>query len=247
MEAEATARAIASPSSSARRSTSSTRPAGIAGRGGAWTDARGRRIGRDLHSLPLRDQGGSRSRRLRGGQVRVHAARQVARRSRRALACAGHRTLELVSSDHASWNYRGDKELGREDFTKIPNGALGSRSDLMLVYQGVNQGRLTLPQFVDLTATRPAQIFGLFPARAPSRSAAMRISLSGIRSGSARSGSPALHHAVDYTLYEGSGVRGSRELCCCEVICSSRTRHLSAVPVPASSSGARDTAERAQR
>ena len=45
------------------------------------TDARSRRPGRDLHSLPLRDQGRSRSRRLRGRQVRVHATRQVARRS----------------------------------------------------------------------------------------------------------------------------------------------------------------------
>ena len=120
-----------------------------------------------------------------------------------------HRTLELVSSDHASWNYKGDKELGREDFTQIPNGAPGIEERLMMVYQGVNQGRLTLPQFVDLTATRPAQIFGLFPRKGtiaigsdadlvvwdPKRERTIRQS--------------ALHHAVDYTLYEGSVVRGS--------------------------------------
>jgi dihydropyrimidinase len=120
-----------------------------------------------------------------------------------------HRTLELVSSDHASWNYRGDKELGRGDFTKIPNGAPGIEERLMLVYQGVDQGRLTLPQFVDATATRPAQIFGLFPRKGtiavssdadlviwdPQREVTLRQS--------------ALHHAVDYTLYEGMAVRGA--------------------------------------
>jgi dihydropyrimidinase len=120
-----------------------------------------------------------------------------------------HRTLELVSSDHASWNYRGDKELGRGDFTKIPNGAPGIEERLMLVYQGVDQGRLTLPQFVDATATRPAQIFGLFPRKGtiavgsdadlviwdPQRERTLRQS--------------ALHHAVDYTLYEGMAVRGA--------------------------------------
>jgi dihydropyrimidinase len=120
-----------------------------------------------------------------------------------------HRTLELVSSDHASWNYKGDKELGRDDFTQIPNGAPGIEERLMMVYQGVNQGRLTLPQFVDLTATRPAQIFGLFPRKGtiaigsdadlvvwdPKRERTIRQS--------------ELHHAVDYTLYEGRVVRGS--------------------------------------
>jgi dihydropyrimidinase len=120
-----------------------------------------------------------------------------------------HRTLELVSSDHSSWNFKGSKDLGRHDFTKIPNGAPGIEERMMMVYQGVNQGRISLERFVDLTATRPAQLFGLFP-----------------RKGTISVGSDAdvvlwdpekqltirqagLHHAVDYTLFEGHQVRGA--------------------------------------
>ena len=120
-----------------------------------------------------------------------------------------HRTLELVSSDHSSWNFQGDKDLGLNDFSKIPNGAPGIEERMMMVYQGVNSGRISLTRFVDLTATRPAQIFGLFP-----------------RKGTLAIGSDAdiviwdpkkrrtlsqasLHHAVDYTLFEGTEVLGA--------------------------------------
>jgi dihydropyrimidinase len=120
-----------------------------------------------------------------------------------------HRTLELVSSDHASWNYAGDKELGRDDFTKIPNGAPGIEERLTMVYQGVDQGRLRLPQFVDLTATRPAQIFGLFPRKGTIAvgSDADLVIWDPRRERTIRQAE--LHHAVDYTLYEGMAVRGA--------------------------------------
>jgi dihydropyrimidinase len=120
-----------------------------------------------------------------------------------------HSTLELVSSDHAAWSYRTAKILGRDDFTKIPNGAPGIEERLMMVWQGVNQGRLTPSQFVEVTATRPAQIFGLFPRKGaiavgsdadlviwdPKRERTIRQS--------------ELHHAIDYSLYEGMAVRGA--------------------------------------
>jgi dihydropyrimidinase len=120
-----------------------------------------------------------------------------------------HRTLELVSSDHASWNYAGDKELGRDDFIKIPNGAPGIEERLTMVYQGVDQGRLRLPQFVDLTATRPAQIFGLFPRKGTIAvgSDADLVIWDPRRERTIRQAE--LHHAVDYTLYEGMAVRGA--------------------------------------
>jgi dihydropyrimidinase len=119
-----------------------------------------------------------------------------------------HGTLELVSSDHAAWSYETAKILGRDDFTKIPNGAPGIEERMMMVWQGVNQGRLTLPKFVELTASRPAQIFGMFPRKGtiavgsdadiviwdPQRERTIRQS--------------ELHHAIDYTLYEGKSVRG---------------------------------------
>jgi dihydropyrimidinase len=120
-----------------------------------------------------------------------------------------HRTLELVSSDHSSWNFKGSKDLGLNDFSKIPNGAPGIEERMMMVYQGVNAGRISLTRFVDLTATRPAQIFGLFPRKGtiaigsdadiviwdPEKRRTIRQSN--------------LHHAVDYTLFEGTEIRGA--------------------------------------
>jgi len=120
-----------------------------------------------------------------------------------------HRTLELVSSDHSSWNFKGDKDLGLNDFTKIPNGAPGIEERMMMVYQGVNEGRISLPQFVDLTATRPAQIFGLFPEKgtlAVGSDADIVVWDPDLTRTIRQSN---LHHAVDYTLFEGREIKGA--------------------------------------
>jgi dihydropyrimidinase len=58
------------------------------------------------------------------------------------------------------------KELGKGDFSKIPNGAPGIENRLMLLHEGgVNRGRITLNRFVELVSTRPAKIFGLYPRK----------------------------------------------------------------------------------
>src|SRR3954467_15872750 len=58
------------------------------------------------------------------------------------------------------------KELGRNDFSKIPNGAPGIETRMSLVYDGgVRPGRISLNRFVELTSTWPAKIFGLFPRK----------------------------------------------------------------------------------
>lgn len=88
-----------------------------------------------------------------------------------------NRVLETVSSDHCSWSFKDHKIKGRDDFRVIPNGAPGVEERMMMVYQGVNAGRLSLTQFVDLMATRPAQVFGMFPKKKErSRSALTPIS-----------------------------------------------------------------------
>jgi dihydropyrimidinase len=78
----------------------------------------------------------------------------------------------------------------------------------MMVYQGVNQGRISLTQFVDLVATRPAQVFGMFPQKGTiavgsdadiviwDPEASMTITQS------------AMHNAMDYSTYEGKSVKG---------------------------------------
>jgi dihydropyrimidinase len=75
-------------------------------------------------------------------------------------------TLQSVATDHCSFNFAGQKDLGLHDFSKIPNGMPGVETRLSLLYTyGVADGRINLNQFVALTATNPAKIFGLYPRK----------------------------------------------------------------------------------
>lgn len=74
--------------------------------------------------------------------------------------------LQLVASDHCSFNLKGQKELGRGDFSKIPNGAPGVETRLQLLFAGgVKKGLLKLNRFVELVSTAPAKLFGLYPRK----------------------------------------------------------------------------------
>ncbi|MTV49181.1 dihydropyrimidinase [Heliobacillus mobilis] len=74
--------------------------------------------------------------------------------------------VDTIATDHCSFNFQGQKSLGRNDFSKIPNGMPGVEHRLGLLYSaGVVPGKISLNQFVSLTATRPAQLFGIFPRK----------------------------------------------------------------------------------
>ncbi|MGH9391821.1 MAG: amidohydrolase family protein, partial [Vicinamibacteria bacterium] len=74
--------------------------------------------------------------------------------------------LQAVSTDHCSFCMKEQKEMGKGDFSKIPNGAPGIENRLMLLHEGgVNRGRITMNRFVELVSTRPAKIFGLYPRK----------------------------------------------------------------------------------
>ena len=73
--------------------------------------------------------------------------------------------LQAVSTDHCSFCMKEQKEIGKNDFSKIPNGAPGIENRLMLLYDGVRQGRISLNRFVELVSTSPAKIFGLYPKK----------------------------------------------------------------------------------
>src|SRR2546427_3000788 len=120
--------------------------------------------------------------------------------------------LQAVSTDHCPFCMKEQKELGRNDFSKIPNGAPGIETRMSLVYDGgVRAGRISLNRFVELTSTSPAKIFGLFPRKgtiAPGSDADVvvfdpnrTITLS------ART----LHMKVDYNPYEGRQVTGATD------------------------------------
>jgi dihydropyrimidinase len=75
-------------------------------------------------------------------------------------------TLQVVATDHCPFNLVGQKDAGKDDFRLIPNGAAGIQHRLALMYTyGVLEGRLTLNEFVDVTSTRSAKIFGLYPRK----------------------------------------------------------------------------------
>ncbi|ANY65945.1 dihydropyrimidinase [Paenibacillus sp. BIHB 4019] len=118
--------------------------------------------------------------------------------------------LQTIGSDQCSFNFSGQKELGREDFSKIPNGGPVIEDRFSLLYsEGVGKGRLTLNQFVDLVSTRSAKLFGLFPRKgtiAVGSDADIVIFDPTIQ----RVISEAAHHMnVDYNPFEGIAVTGA--------------------------------------
>ena len=74
--------------------------------------------------------------------------------------------VNTVATDHAPFDFKGQKEMGRDDFTKIPNGipALEDRVNLLFTH-GVRTGRIDLQTFVDVASTNAARIFGLYPRK----------------------------------------------------------------------------------
>lgn len=75
-------------------------------------------------------------------------------------------TIDVVSTDHCPFNTNGQKDLGMHDFTKIPNGAGGIENRLSLLFTyGVLTKKISLQQFVGLTSTNAAGIFGVYPQK----------------------------------------------------------------------------------
>ena len=118
--------------------------------------------------------------------------------------------LAVVSTDHCPFNFAGEKQRGRHDFTKIPNGvpAIEDRL-LMLHHAGVNGGRIPLSRFVELTATNPARLFGLYP-----RKGILEVGSDGDivlwDPRARRTITAGTHHMrVDYNLFEGTTVTGA--------------------------------------
>ena len=117
--------------------------------------------------------------------------------------------LQVISTDHCPFCMKEQKELGKDDFTKIPNGAPGVEHRLPLIYNGgVIENRISLNRFVELTSTAAAKMFGLFPKKgtiAVGSDADIAIfDPQKEQIISARS-----HHMnVDYSAYEGKTIRG---------------------------------------
>lgn len=123
--------------------------------------------------------------------------------------------LQVVATDHAPFRFEDQKQMGKDDFRLIPNGMPTLETRLSLLHQGVVDGKLELNRFVDLVATAPAKLFGLYPRKGsvvvggdadlviwdPDK----RVDLS----------VDALHMRVDYSPYEGQQVQGGADKVFC--------------------------------
>jgi dihydropyrimidinase len=117
--------------------------------------------------------------------------------------------LQVISTDHCPFCFKGQKELGKDDFSLIPNGAPGVESRLSLVYDGgVRRGRLSLNRFVDLVSTAPARMMGLYP-RKGTIAVGSDADLVIFDQHATQTISARTHHSkTDYSLYEGMEVTG---------------------------------------
>jgi len=120
--------------------------------------------------------------------------------------------LQAVSTDHCPFCMKEQKELGKGNFSQIPNGGPGLENRMSLVFDGgVRTGRLSLNRFVEVTSTSPAKIFGLFPRKgtiAPGSDADLVV----FDPNRKETLSAKTHHMnVDYNLYEGREVTGVSE------------------------------------
>jgi dihydropyrimidinase len=121
--------------------------------------------------------------------------------------------LSVISTDHCAFLWNGQKTLGKDDFSKIPNGAPGLENRLQMIHEfGVRAGRISLNRLVELLSTNPARYFGLYPRKGtiavgsdadlvvfdPER----RVTISA-----------ATHHSKsDYSLFEGTEVTGTPQV-----------------------------------
>ncbi len=117
--------------------------------------------------------------------------------------------LQQVASDHAPFRFSDQKTLGRDNFTRIPNGLPGIETRLPLLFtHGVKAGRIPVSRFVELVSANPAKIFGMYPEKGsleigtdadvividPNREVEIHHEM--------------LHSAMDYSPYEGMSVSG---------------------------------------
>ncbi len=117
--------------------------------------------------------------------------------------------LQVVSTDHCPFCMKEQKELGKDDFTKIPNGGPGIEHRLSLVYNGgVHGGKFSPNRFVQLVSTAPAKLFGLYP-RKGTVAVGSDADLIVFDPNEEQIISVKTHHMrVDYSMFEGTRVKG---------------------------------------
>lgn len=117
--------------------------------------------------------------------------------------------IDTIGTDHCSFRFHGAKELGREDFSKIPNGIPGveHRPSLMYTY-GVAAGRITAVDMARLLAENPARLFGMYPQKGVLAVGSDADLVIFDPNDTGRITAETQYQNVDYTPYEGMELRG---------------------------------------
>lgn len=117
--------------------------------------------------------------------------------------------IQVVATDHCPFSFNKDKQAGRDDFTKCPNGAPGVEERIPLLFsEGVMKGKIGINRFVEVCCTNPAKLFGMYPKKGtiapgsdgdiviidPEREVTLTQNM--------------LHSNADYTAYEGFRLKG---------------------------------------
>jgi len=118
--------------------------------------------------------------------------------------------LQVVSTDHCPFCMKGQKELGKDSFAKIPNGMPGVETRMYLLWDGgVRAGRISMNRFVEITSTAPAKIFGLYPKKGTIAIGADADLLVWDPEKRHVLSEKTLHMRVDYSPFEGREVVGA--------------------------------------
>lgn len=117
--------------------------------------------------------------------------------------------LQTLGSDQCSFDFKGQKDLGKNDFSRIPNGGPIIEDRVSILYsEGVAKGRITINQFVDLTSTRAARLFGLYPKKGTIAVGADADIVIFDPTAERVISADTHHMAVDYNPFEGMNVTG---------------------------------------
>jgi dihydropyrimidinase len=120
--------------------------------------------------------------------------------------------LQVVATDHCPFTLE-QKARGRDDFSRIPNGAPGIEHRMALMFdEGVRTGRLSVKRFVEVTAAAPARIFGLYPRKGVIAEGSDADLVVFDPSGTTTISAATHHMRVDYNLYEGRTLSGAVEM-----------------------------------
>jgi dihydropyrimidinase len=117
--------------------------------------------------------------------------------------------IQMVSTDHCPFCMKGQKDMGLNDFSKIPNGIGSVEHRMDLMYQGVVDGQISLSRWVELTSTTPARMFGMYGKKGVIQPGADGDIVVYDPNGHTSIGLGKTHHMnMDYSAWEGYEIDG---------------------------------------